>query len=148
MLTAFRHTFFLFTEQYVNYFKKTAQYHNTTVSFKKWHRTEHHSPVVNTTTLYSGGPAFKSQSGNWLSWLEFFLCFSSDLPDKCWDSTLKSGHDHFLPNPSQFIIHPIISEKALNKLQNQSFLWLVCNFSTCNCLPFTPFLCYHLWATA
>jgi hypothetical protein len=74
--------------------------------------------VVNTATLYAGGPAFKSQSGNWLSWLEVFLCFSSDLPDKCWDSTLKSGHDHFLPNPSQFIIHPIISEKALNKLQN------------------------------
>jgi hypothetical protein len=34
-----------------------------------------------------------------------FLWFSSILPGECWDSTLKLGHSHFLPNPFQFIIH-------------------------------------------
>jgi hypothetical protein len=31
--------------------------------------------------------------------------FSSVTPDNCRDRTLKLGHDHFLPNPLQFIIH-------------------------------------------
>jgi len=33
------------------------------------------------------------------------LWFSSVPPGKFWDSTLKLGHDRFLPNPFQFIIH-------------------------------------------
>jgi hypothetical protein len=33
-----------------------------------------------------------------------FSWFSSVLPGKCRDSTLKLGHDHFLPNHFQFII--------------------------------------------
>jgi hypothetical protein len=34
-----------------------------------------------------------------------FSLFSSVLPGECWHSTLKWGHDCFLPNPFQFIIH-------------------------------------------
>jgi hypothetical protein len=36
---------------------------------------------------------------------EDFLWFSSVLPDECRDSALKLGHDRFLPNPFQFLIH-------------------------------------------
>jgi hypothetical protein len=34
-----------------------------------------------------------------------FSWFSSVLTGKLWDSTLKLGHDPFLPHPFQFIIH-------------------------------------------
>jgi hypothetical protein len=30
---------------------------------------------------------------------EFFVCFPPIPPGECRDSTLKLGHDHFLPNP-------------------------------------------------
>jgi hypothetical protein len=33
-----------------------------------------------------------------------FSWFASFPPDECWDSTLKLGHDRFLPNPFQFTI--------------------------------------------
>jgi hypothetical protein len=35
----------------------------------------------------------------------FFCGFSPFPPGKCMDSTLKLGHDCFLLNPLQFIIH-------------------------------------------
>jgi hypothetical protein len=39
-----------------------------------------------------------------------FLWFSSVPPGKCWDSTLRVGHDRFLPQPSNssFTYHPFI----------------------------------------
>jgi hypothetical protein len=70
---------------------------------KKWW-AKHRGPTVNSLALYSGGSGFKSQSRGQLSWLRF-LVVSSFPPGNCQDCTLKSGHDHFLPNPSQFIIH-------------------------------------------
>jgi hypothetical protein len=42
--------------------------------------------------------------GDWLPWMRL-LWFSSVSPHKCWDSTLKLDHDHFLLSPYQFIIH-------------------------------------------
>jgi hypothetical protein len=44
--------------------------------------------VVNSSATYLGGPGFKSQTGNWLSWLWFFV-ISSVPPGKCRDSTLS-----------------------------------------------------------
>jgi hypothetical protein len=55
--------------------------------------------------------------------------FYSVPPDKCLDSTLKLGHDRFLPNPFQSIfhlayhstLHSLVTEKAsLNKLPTNS----------------------------
>jgi hypothetical protein len=60
--------------------------------------------VVITPALYTWVPRFIFQSGDWLFWLRLFVVFHSS-PTKCWDSALKLGHDHFLPNPFQFIIH-------------------------------------------
>jgi hypothetical protein len=34
-----------------------------------------------------------------------FSWFSSVAPGECRDGALKLGHDHFLPNPFQFIIY-------------------------------------------
>jgi hypothetical protein len=42
--------------------------------------------------------------GDRISWLRF-LWFSSVPPVECQDSTLKLGHDRFLPNSFQCIIH-------------------------------------------
>jgi len=39
-----------------------------------------------------------------LAILKFVMVFLS-TPGKCRNNTLKSGHDRFLPNPFQFIIH-------------------------------------------
>jgi hypothetical protein len=35
----------------------------------------------------------------------WWLNLSSVPPGECRDNTLKLGHNHFLPNPFQFIIH-------------------------------------------
>jgi hypothetical protein len=34
-----------------------------------------------------------------------FRGFSRGFPGECWGSTLKFGHDRFVPNPFQFIVH-------------------------------------------
>jgi hypothetical protein len=39
--------------------------------------TDYHGQVVNTPALYSGGPRFRSQSRDGLSWLRFFVTFVS-----------------------------------------------------------------------
>jgi hypothetical protein len=65
---------------------------------------ESHSRVVNTPDSYSGSPGFKSRPGYRLPWLRF-PWFSSVPPGEFRDSTLTLGHDRFLPNPSQFIVH-------------------------------------------
>jgi hypothetical protein len=72
-------------------------------SMMKASLTERHGQVVNAPS-YSGGPRFKYLSWDWLSWLRFSW-FSSVSPGKCWGSTLKLGHGHFLPPSFQFIIH-------------------------------------------
>jgi hypothetical protein len=48
---------------------------------------ERRGGVADTPTSYSGGPGFKSRSGDRLSWR--FSCVSSDLQDECLDRTLK-----------------------------------------------------------
>jgi hypothetical protein len=60
--------------------------------------------VVNTPASYSERPRFKSRVRDRLSW-QRFSWFSSVHPGKCWDSTLKLDHDHFILHPLQFIIH-------------------------------------------
>jgi hypothetical protein len=87
--------------------------------------TERHGRVVNSPASYLGGPRFKFRPGDRLSWLRFSW-FSSVPPGKCRDSTLKLGHDRFLPHPFQCFIHlssfhstliVLVAEKAsLNKL--------------------------------
>jgi hypothetical protein len=52
--------------------------------------------VVNIPASYSGGPGFKSRPRDRLSWV---LSWFSSVPGKWRDSTLKSGHDRFLPHP-------------------------------------------------
>jgi hypothetical protein len=56
-------------------------------------------------------------------------------PGNCWDSTLKLGHDRFLPHPIQFIIHVSyfhstkkaqVSEKSVGKkVQDEETLLLL-----------------------
>jgi hypothetical protein len=45
-----------------------------------------------------------------------FLWFPSVPPGKCWYSTLKLGHDRFLPHPFYFIIHMSSFHSALYNL--------------------------------
>jgi hypothetical protein len=42
--------------------------------------------------------------------------FSSILPSKCWDSTLKLGQNHFLPNPFQLLIYFAPFDSTLDSL--------------------------------
>jgi hypothetical protein len=62
--------------------------------------------VLVNTPPYSGGPGFKSRSGDRLSWLKFSW-FSSVPQRKCWDSTFKSdwttGRSRFDPRKGQEI---------------------------------------------
>jgi hypothetical protein len=51
--------------------------------------------VIRIPVLYSGGPRFKSQPEDCLSW------FSSVPPCKCQGTYLKLGHDCFLPHTFQ-----------------------------------------------
>jgi hypothetical protein len=96
--------------------------------FDKWLHPrlfQRHGRVVNTPTLYAGGPEFDSQPRRMAILTEVFQWFSPVPPGKCPDSTLKLGHDRFLPNPFQFIIYlsyysmlySLVTEKAsLNTL--------------------------------
>jgi hypothetical protein len=65
--------------------------------------TLRHDRMINTPASYTGGTKFQSRPRYWLflgvSW------FSSILPGKYRDTTLKLGHDRFLPNPLHFINH-------------------------------------------
>jgi hypothetical protein len=63
--------------------------------------TEHRGREVNSPASHSEGPELKSRPGDRLSRLRV----SSVPPGKFWDRALKLGHEHFLPNPFQFIIH-------------------------------------------
>jgi hypothetical protein len=65
-------------------------------------RTERRGPVVNTSASYSEGPRFKFQPERPAIPIEVYVGFSVH-PGECLDSTLKLGHDRFLPNPFQFI---------------------------------------------
>jgi hypothetical protein len=65
-------------------------------------QTERRGRVVNIPASYSRGPGFEHRPGDRLTWC--FSWFASFPPDECWDSTLKLGHDRFLPNPFQFTI--------------------------------------------
>jgi hypothetical protein len=65
--------------------------------------TKCHSLVVTTAASYSGGPRFKSQSGDWPSCLRFIMIFLS--PSTHARVILKLGHDCFLPHPTHFIIY-------------------------------------------
>jgi hypothetical protein len=64
--------------------------------------TERRGRVVNPPA--SGGSGFKSRPRDRLSWLRLFVVFSFPL-GKCQGSTLKIGHDRFLPHPVQLTIH-------------------------------------------
>jgi hypothetical protein len=59
--------------------------------------------VVKTTASNSGVPGSNLCPGDRLSSLRF-LWFSSVPPGYCRDSTLKLGHDRFLPDIFKFII--------------------------------------------
>jgi hypothetical protein len=64
--------------------------------------------AVNISISYSRGLGFKCRSGG--GYPEVLRGFSQSPPGKCRDSTLKLGHDRFLPNffhPS-FAYHPFI----------------------------------------
>jgi hypothetical protein len=75
--------------------------------------TKHRGRVVNTPASYSEVPGLNLCPSYQLSWLKF-LWFSSIPPDECMDSTLKLGHDRFLPNPFQFnIIHSYITPSSM-----------------------------------
>jgi hypothetical protein len=85
----------------------------------------------NALVLYSGSARFKSPSEYRLSWLRF-LCISSVLPNKCWDSTtIRPGR--FLPIHFQFISHLTITCYIVPKnkapLSNpQKLLWRINTF--------------------
>jgi hypothetical protein len=66
--------------------------------------TEGRSRVVNTPASYSGGREFKSRPRLQGYPDRFFLWFYSVLPGKYRESSLKLGHDRFLPDSSQFIV--------------------------------------------
>jgi hypothetical protein len=78
--------------------------------------TECHGRVVNILALYSGGPEFKSQPGDWLSWLRSFAVFLSPSRQML-GYYLKLYHDCFLPNPFQFIIHLSSFHSTLHSLR-------------------------------
>jgi hypothetical protein len=63
--------------------------------------------VVSIHSSCSGNPGFKSRPGDWLSWMRVFV-LSSVPPGECRNSTLKLGHDRFLPSRFQFIIHLLL----------------------------------------
>jgi hypothetical protein len=65
--------------------------------------TEHRGRVVSIPASYSGGPGFKSRPEDRLSWLTF-AWFSSIRSGEYRGSTLKLGHDRFLPNHFRFIM--------------------------------------------
>jgi hypothetical protein len=66
--------------------------------------TKQYGWVVSIHASYLEVFKFKSCFRDWLSLLRFSVAFLS-LPGECEDSTLKLGHDCFLLNPFQFIIH-------------------------------------------
>jgi hypothetical protein len=90
--------------------------------------------TVSILASYSGGPGFKSRTGDRLSWLRFFVVFS-DPPVTCCDSTLNevtTASFHVLSN-SSLTYHPLIlvwvtGKALLNKLQTQK----------CYCLHQSP----------
>jgi hypothetical protein len=47
------------------------------------------------------------------------MWFYSVSPGECRDSTLKSGHDRFLPNPFRFIVHLSPYRSTLHSLELQ-----------------------------
>jgi hypothetical protein len=68
-------------------------------------RTERRGRAVNTPASGSGGPGFKSRPQQPAIMTEVFCGFPHFLQMNAgWDSTLKLGHNHLLPNPFQFII--------------------------------------------
>jgi hypothetical protein len=66
--------------------------------------TERRSRVVNTPASYSRDPGFKSLLRRPAILIEVVRGFPQSLHVNARDSTLKLGHDHFLPDPFQFII--------------------------------------------
>jgi len=96
---------------------------NKFISPKRYTSTSlHDNTTQNTHASCLGCPRFKSRRrGDRLSWLRFSW-FSTVPPRECRDSTLKLGHDRFVPNPFQFIIrlsyhrHLVIEKASLNKL--------------------------------
>jgi hypothetical protein len=73
--------------------------------------TERHGRVVGTPASYSRGCAFKFWIGDRLS--RGVSWFSSVSAEKYLNGAFKLGHDCFLPNPFQFIIHFAISIDAM-----------------------------------
>jgi hypothetical protein len=74
---------------------------DTHISFTR--TTKRHGWVVSTPTSYSGGLGFDSRPWRLSILIEVLWFFSVTLGEGR-DSTLKLGHDHFVPNPFQFII--------------------------------------------
>jgi hypothetical protein len=75
-----------------------------------------------------------------------FSRFYSVPPGEFWDSAFKLGHDHFLPNPFQSIIHAtpfrcytvlVVEKASLNKLQINKQILV---FNPCTTLPCTSSL--------
>jgi hypothetical protein len=76
----------------------------TSYDRKPYHSgTKRRVRVVTTPALYSGGPGFKSQYGDWLT--DVFRGFPQFLLANAGIVPSKLGYDRFLPNPFQFIIH-------------------------------------------
>jgi hypothetical protein len=93
-------------------------------------RTESRGRGVTSPASYLGGPRFKSQLGDRLSWLMVFVTITSPsrkIPGHC----LKLSNDRFLSHSSPFVIHlsPFNSKlynlsywnASLNKLQINKF---------------------------
>jgi hypothetical protein len=68
----------------------------------------------NALGLHFGGACFESQLGHWLSWLKAFMGLL--IPSRQMPRKYPSGHDCFLPHPSQFISHPTNQHYTLTAL--------------------------------
>jgi hypothetical protein len=74
-----------------------AHYAHSTVS-NPVSVTQSHGRVVKTPTSYSGGPGFDYLPRRHAILIEVSRGFRQSLQENSGDSTLKFGHDRFLPN--------------------------------------------------
>jgi hypothetical protein len=86
-----------------------------------YRKTEHHSQVVSTPTLYFGHPRFKVRPENWLAWGSHGLlqCIQANA--------MLLFYDHFLPHPLQFTVHYPLSDGFLN-CEWKHGAWYLSNF--------------------
>jgi hypothetical protein len=87
---------------------KLKWYSTLKSNFTEFSWSHHYWTVVLESTLRNR-EAPDPNLGPETGYPELVVLWFSSLPPSEWrDSNLKLGHNHFLPNPSQFIIHFII----------------------------------------